>query len=369
MIKKIFGAAARNKMYIVLVAFIIAIHAVAFLNEKTHKKEVSASSSEDIKKAESAVEQPKSGKEKSKNVFDSGDIKEREAKLKALAEKNPKLYIFIALINLAVMFVIFIGFMLNGYWIKRAVRKETIMVRTNAPEPAKWTMPDVVRVIIIFFASGYLVLLVQELFAKAVPIFNNDNFRMILDTGLMNLVAISVIVYFVVKKYGQTIADIGLTVKGWGKNVFYAVVGYVSLLPILLVIMVITFFVVQWLKYEPPVQPIVQVFMEEKGTGILLMSTLFAAIFGPVAEEIFFRGFVYSALKRRIGVFWGMVIVSSVFSVLHAHIVGVLPIFALGMLLNYLYEKTGSLVSCMAVHMIHNVGMVALVFFVKGLGV
>jgi membrane protease YdiL (CAAX protease family) len=48
--------------------------------------------------------------------------------------------------------------------------------------------------------------------------------------------------------------------------------------------------------------------------------------------------------------------------------VGFLPIMALGLLLTYLYEKTGSLVSSMAVHIMHNVAMVILVFLARNIG-
>jgi membrane protease YdiL (CAAX protease family) len=122
------------------------------------------------------------------------------------------------------------------------------------------------------------------------------------------------------------------------------------------------------LEYRPPVQPIVEVFMEEKETAVLWISTLFAAIFGPIAEEIFFRGFMYGAVKKSFGVFWGMVVTASVFAILHAHAVGFFPIMVLGLLLAYLYEKTGSLVPSMAVHIMHNVGMVVLVFLMRGVG-
>jgi membrane protease YdiL (CAAX protease family) len=191
---------------------------------------------------------------------------------------------------------------------------------------------------------------------------------MIFDTALMNMVGISVILYFVIKKYRQNISSIGLTTKGLLKNVYYAIIGYISLIPVLLAIMLITFLVIKWLSYKPPVQPIVQVFLEEKEPAILWISTLFAAIFGPIAEEIFFRGFMYSAVKKTFGIFWAMIVTSAIFSILHTHIVGFFPIMALGLLLAYLYEKTGSLVSCMSVHIAHNIGMVILVFLARGIG-
>jgi uncharacterized protein len=72
-------------------------------------------------------------------------------------------------------------------------------------------------------------------------------------------------------------------------------------------------------------------------------------------------------LKKTIGVFWAALFTSCVFSVLHAHVVGFLPIMALGLLLIYIYEKTGTLVAPITVHIMHNAGMVFLVFLIKQL--
>jgi membrane protease YdiL (CAAX protease family) len=42
-----------------------------------------------------------------------------------------------------------------------------------------------------------------------------------------------------------------------------------------------------------------------------------------------------------------------------------MPIMALGVLLAYLYEKTGSIIPSITVHVIHNVGTVFMVFIAK----
>ena len=64
-----------------------------------------------------------------------------------------------------------------------------------------------------------------------------------------------------------------------------------------------------------------------------------------------------------------LTVTAGLFAALHAHIVGFFPIMVLGMLLAYIYEKTGTLVSSVTVHMIHNLSMVFLVFLVKQIGI
>jgi membrane protease YdiL (CAAX protease family) len=137
---------------------------------------------------------------------------------------------------------------------------------------------------------------------------------------------------------------------------------------VLAVILAVTAIVINITKYIPAKQPVVELLLKEKGPAFLAYSSLFAAIAGPVIEELFFRGFLYGAFKKYIGVFWSMMITAAIFAALHAHIVGFVPIMALGVLLAYLYEKTGTLVSSMTVHIVHNLSMLFLVFLVKQIG-
>ena len=77
---------------------------------------------------------------------------------------------------------------------------------------------------------------------------------------------------------------------------------------------------------------------------------------------------MYSAVKKYVGYFWSLLFTSLVFASLHANIVGLVPIMVIGIALAYLYEKTGSLVPSITVHIIHNLSMVGLVFLVKQVG-
>lgn len=371
---KIAGFFGKNWIYAAMTVFILAINLLIIadkaLVEKADKEKQAASqqvpAADDQAKAKAEEESEK----KPPTVFPSDDeVKARQDKLTDLAEKNPKLYMFFGLMNIFIFYVILAGIIIDIVFIVKFFRRKPVQLDGIPHIDPKWGFGDVVRVVLIFLTSGYLFVIFQAFAAKSLPILYNDNFRMVFNTFMMNLVGISVIVYFVHRKYGQDIKAIGLTARGAARNVLYAVTGYIALIPVLLVIMIVTFYVTRLFKYEPPVQPIVQVFMEEKQTMVLWISTIFAAVFGPVAEEIFFRGFMYPVLRKGLGVFWGMMIVSAVFSFLHAHIVGFLPIFALGLLLVWLYEKTGSLVTCMAVHIMHNVAMVVLVFVVRSIGV
>jgi membrane protease YdiL (CAAX protease family) len=362
--QKITDIIKNNKLYTALAVFILLINLLVFAEK--YLPELPEQEGAVI--TEERVEEKEEVQKERTKLFNDDDIKARQEKIEELANENPLFYLFVGLVNLAILFAAFIGLLLNVYFLVRFFKKEPLNIRLTDQEPPLWTIGDVIRVSLIFLSFGYIIVIFQAIVIRAFPILRNENFRMVFNTTMMNVVGISVIFYFVVSKYGQGIRAIGLTAKGFSKSVFYAAVSYVTLIPILLLMMVAIFFITKWVKYQPPVQPIVEVFMEEKQTAVLWMSTLFAAIFGPVAEEIFFRGFMYGAIRKTLGVFWGMIITAAVFSFLHAHIVGFLPIMALGILLAYLYEKTGSLVPSMMVHIFHNVGMVLLVFLMRSIG-
>lgn len=67
------------------------------------------------------------------------------------------------------------------------------------------------------------------------------------------------------------------------------------------------------------------------------------AVVTPVVEEVFFRGFVFAGLAHRLGARRAMVVSAVVFSVFHWELAVLVPIFVTGLLLAWLYQRTGSL--------------------------
>ena len=85
-----------------------------------------------------------------------------------------------------------------------------------------------------------------------------------------------------------------------------------------------------------------------------ILSVLALAVLTPLAEEIFFRGFVQRGLVNRWGPVPGLVVSAAVFSGLHFSPAVLLPVFVTGLLLGTLYWRTGSLWPCIAVHAAQN---------------
>jgi hypothetical protein len=77
------------------------------------------------------------------------------------------------------------------------------------------------------------------------------------------------------------------------------------------------------------------------------------AICAPVCEEIFFRGVLYRSLRNRFSMWPAALIAGALFGLMHAAgwPLDTLPIKAsFGVLMCLLYERTGSILPCIAVH-------------------
>jgi membrane protease YdiL (CAAX protease family) len=78
------------------------------------------------------------------------------------------------------------------------------------------------------------------------------------------------------------------------------------------------------------------------------------AFVGPVIEEVFFRGFLYSAFKKNWGVLPALFLSSVLFSIVHLQLYSFVPLMIIGWLLAYIFEKTKSLFPAIFLHGVYN---------------
>lgn len=85
------------------------------------------------------------------------------------------------------------------------------------------------------------------------------------------------------------------------------------------------------------------------------ITLLGAGFLAPVAEELFFRGFLYTALRQRLGIAAAVTISSLVFAVGHIDALGVVAAsFIMGIAMALAYEYTRSLWVAIAIHTFNN---------------
>ena len=88
---------------------------------------------------------------------------------------------------------------------------------------------------------------------------------------------------------------------------------------------------------------------------VILLYFLNTIILGPIVEESIFRGIMYSPLYRKVGQTAAIILTSIIWT--HAHFESLLPsvgIFINGLILGWLYNRSGSLIHPVIFHMFRN---------------
>jgi membrane protease YdiL (CAAX protease family) len=78
------------------------------------------------------------------------------------------------------------------------------------------------------------------------------------------------------------------------------------------------------------------------------------AIFAPLVEEIFFRGFLFQGLRPRLGWIAASLVSSAVFAAAHLDLVTLIPTFILGNVLAYVYHRSNSVWPGIFLHFLVN---------------
>ena len=90
--------------------------------------------------------------------------------------------------------------------------------------------------------------------------------------------------------------------------------------------------------------------------GPLPVQILLIAIAAPLSEELLFRGFLFGGLREKLPRWPAALIAGAIFGSLHAltGISAVPQLIAFGVILCLLYEKTGSIVPAIVLHVLNN---------------
>jgi CAAX protease family protein len=113
------------------------------------------------------------------------------------------------------------------------------------------------------------------------------------------------------------------------------------------------------LVYAAVVQPknpqkVVQDLGADQSTVLLVTGALVVIVVAPLCEELFFRGFLFRVLRTRMPLWVAALIDGVLFGVVHGELVIVPILTALGMVLCWVYERTGTLFAPIALHALNN---------------
>jgi len=83
---------------------------------------------------------------------------------------------------------------------------------------------------------------------------------------------------------------------------------------------------------------------------------LFAGVIvAPFVEEVFFRGFVFTGLRERYGWIPAALLSAGLFALVHFQPISFLPIFLMGLIFAFLYQRSNSIWPGLIMHLATNV--------------
>ena len=86
----------------------------------------------------------------------------------------------------------------------------------------------------------------------------------------------------------------------------------------------------------------------------LTQQIIIMAAVPAVIEEMFFRGIMLNAIKKKSNIIVAALISSLLFAVMHFSLIKIFPTFLLGVVFSYVVYKTGSIIPAIFLHFINN---------------
>ncbi|MDZ4836555.1 MAG: type II CAAX endopeptidase family protein [Candidatus Melainabacteria bacterium] len=115
-----------------------------------------------------------------------------------------------------------------------------------------------------------------------------------------------------------------------------------------------------------PIVAVVLSSVKEANPLAIIMFLITLGVLPALCEETLFRGFLYTNLRRKFGAFLSIIFSAALFSLAHFDPGGALPLFVLGALFAFVFERTKSLVPAMVAHCMWNSGTFLIALTVLG---
>lgn len=131
-------------------------------------------------------------------------------------------------------------------------------------------------------------------------------------------------------------------------------VGYCMALPLVGLAGLFTQGIYGIFDWEIATQPLLDSFSGVSGWMNWVTLFLLVGFIGPLLEEVIFRGFLFTWLRQKIGIHGGLWLQAIIFAVIHQHGAGLLPLFALSIVLGLAYVYTQRLMVCVWLHAFFN---------------
>jgi membrane protease YdiL (CAAX protease family) len=185
-----------------------------------------------------------------------------------------------------------------------------------------------------------------------------QSFVLILSTLVLDAVLVAIVYFRVVRPGIITWDDMGLSAaklrSAWqaapaGAVGLFLVVAAVEIVMKALGVQQTQLESLQWLRTAP--------------LWLFALVVVTAAGLVPIAEEIYFRGYVFRAYYDQKGPLQAYLFSAALFAVVHLNLQAFVPIFAVGLFLAFLYRHTGSILPGILAHAFNNAVAFAVLYF------
>jgi membrane protease YdiL (CAAX protease family) len=220
------------------------------------------------------------------------------------------------------------------------------------PPPARWGLPEVLVVIFVHVLAAYLINLALDI--PFLPETWMTGTTLVLTDSITGLLILAV-----VRPTESAWPALGLLPPHRFRNLGSAAAAYLAFLIPLEIVTWAWVSLLAGLGYASSLQPALALYVEAWARGDrvgIVLIVVGAVVAAPVVEELLFRGFLFGILRAKVGPALGCVFASAIFALFHAYPEVIVPIFLVGLVLNLIYIRTGSLFYPILFHMLFNGG-------------
>jgi CAAX protease family protein len=218
-----------------------------------------------------------------------------------------------------------------------------------------WTLGDVAKIAGIFVLALIFSIVLGLMIASGLPSFKGEPANALITnaplTVATELLAYLITFWFVyrliVSHYGISFME-GIRWR-WPRSSWplYLLIGIALSVTVLALAHVLP---------QPGHVPF-QDFFRTRGSAWIL--TIFGLLIAPPAEELFFRGLLFPALRKKLNLLWSVLITALAFTALHGSQYGyywslLIGMFIVGAVLTLVRERANSLAASVIVHVAYN---------------
>ncbi len=229
-------------------------------------------------------------------------------------------------------------------------------------QPRRNSMPPylpLVPLLLWFGAVSMAVALVQKLTPGLQgwqKIFTDN---LVMSIGAV--VTIAAMMFLAHIHFARRLKGFGLNIKTIFKDFFMAIVNLLAVWPLILAAVTVTIYFAKLFTdqdYQMQQHQQLKMITEYPQLPLRIMIVFVAVVIAPLLEEMMFRGFVQTTIRSFINIrnsAWPAIAASSVFfAMMHADPGHWPSLFILGVCLGYSYEKSGSLLRPIFIHLFFN---------------